>query len=131
VFNEQVGGSGEELAEDFPAANEADIGEDTATGPTTEQMMRRVHEIKMTTGIQAPVREHFDNKLDVIVRDQYGGELAFRIKRTTALRKVMDTYCREHNLVKKGRRTVRFLYDGEGVQNDNTPQSVSTRTFCR
>lgn len=48
-------------------------------------------------------------------------EVFFKIKRTTQLRKVIDAFCKRTG---KDTKALRFLYDGERVSEQDTPDSV-------
>ncbi|RKP22789.1 Rad60/SUMO-like domain-containing protein, partial [Syncephalis pseudoplumigaleata] len=48
-------------------------------------------------------------------------EVFFKIKRTTALKKLMHAYCERQG---KSVESVRFLYDGIRILPDNTPVEV-------
>ncbi|CAN6647282.1 ubiquitin-like protein Smt3p [Trichomonascus vanleenenianus] len=48
-------------------------------------------------------------------------EVYFKIKKTTQLKKVMDTFCKRTG---KDPSALRFLYEGERVQPDDTPSSL-------
>lgn len=61
--------------------------------------------------------EHFNIK----VTDN-NNEVFFRIRKTTALKKLMDTFCDRQG---KSRASVRFLFDGERVNETDTPDGVS------
>jgi len=52
------------------------------------------------------------------VVDSEGSEVTFKIKRTTPLRKLMEAYCQRHSL---NINAVRFLYDGDRITPDATP----------
>jgi small ubiquitin-related modifier len=45
----------------------------------------------------------------------------FKIKRSTPLRKLMDAYCQRQA---KSQDSIRFLYDGQRVLPDSTPEEV-------
>jgi len=45
----------------------------------------------------------------------------FKIKRTTALKKLMDAFCERQG---KAPNSVRFLFDGSRVQPSDTPESL-------
>ncbi|CAG8448154.1 13583_t:CDS:2 [Acaulospora morrowiae] len=48
-------------------------------------------------------------------------EMFFKIKRSTQLKKLMDAFCtRQGKLL----NSVRFLYDGERIREDQTPQEL-------
>ena len=48
-------------------------------------------------------------------------EVFFRIKRTTPLGKLMNSYCERQNV---SRNQVRFMLDGKRIQEHNTPEEV-------
>ena len=64
-----------------------------------------------------PPSEH----LNIKVTDN-NNEVFFKIKRTTALKKLMDAFCDRQG---KQPNTVRFLFDGARVQPTDTPDIVS------
>lgn len=68
---------------------------------------------------EAPKTEH----LNIKVTDN-NNEVFFKIKRTTALKKLMDAFCERQG---KNTNTVRFLFDGARVNQNDTPDSVSQR----
>ncbi|KAL6077597.1 Dolichyl-phosphate-mannose--protein mannosyltransferase pmt3 [Balamuthia mandrillaris] len=55
------------------------------------------------------------------VVSQDGNEVYFKIKRNTALKKLMDAYCSRQAMSPD---SVRFLYDGSRVQPDQTPKEL-------
>ena len=63
--------------------------------------------------------------LNIKVTDN-NNEVFFKIKRTTQLKKLMDAFCERQG---KSPSTVRFLFDGERVQSNDTPDTVSF--LCR
>lgn len=52
--------------------------------------------------------------------------MTFRVKKTKPLQKLMEIYS-ERNGLSIG--TLRFLYDGFRIKNDDTPESVSFANF--
>ena len=60
--------------------------------------------------------------LNIKVTDN-NNEVFFKIKRTTALKKLMDAFCERQG---KAPNSVRFLFDGSRVQATDSPESVST-----
>lgn len=64
-----------------------------------------------------PPSEH----LNIKVTDN-NNEVFFKIKRTTALKKLMDAFCDRQG---KAPNTVRFLFDGVRVGPEDSPNSVS------
>jgi hypothetical protein len=59
--------------------------------------------------------------LSVKVKDQQENELFFKIKATTKLGKVFDSYCQRQEV---DRRSVRFLLEGIRIQDDETPEML-------
>lgn len=51
-------------------------------------------------------------------------DVYFKIKKSTQLKKVFDAFCKRTG---KDSRSLRFLYEGERVQETDTPASVCTR----
>jgi len=64
-----------------------------------------------------PPTEH----LNIKVTDN-NNEVFFKIKKTTALKKLMDAFCDRSG---KNPSSVRFLFDGQRVQATDSPDSVS------
>ncbi|KAK7208267.1 ubiquitin-related domain-containing protein [Myxozyma melibiosi] len=58
--------------------------------------------------------------LNIKVTDN-NNEVFFRIRKTTGLKKLMDTFCERQG---KSRLAVRFLFDGERVNDADTPQTL-------
>merc|ERR1711918_160155 len=63
-----------------------------------------------------------DETLQLKVKHGEGKETVFKLKRTTALRKMMDAYCSREGLPTDG---VRFLFEGERLNRDQTPSALS------
>jgi len=60
--------------------------------------------------------------LNIKVTDN-NNEVFFKIKRTTALKKLMDAFCDRQG---KSPSSVRFLFDGQRVMPTDSPDSVSS-----
>ena len=58
--------------------------------------------------------------LNIKVTDN-NNEVFFRIRKSTQLKKLIDTFCERQG---KSRSSVRFLYDGERVNESDTPDAV-------
>eukprot|EP01115_Flamella_aegyptia_P014861 TRINITY_DN8744_c0_g3_i1.p1 TRINITY_DN8744_c0_g3~~TRINITY_DN8744_c0_g3_i1.p1 ORF type:complete len:101 (+),score=28.95 TRINITY_DN8744_c0_g3_i1:23-304(+) len=74
--------------------------------------------------MDAPPAEQKPNISDHInlrVVSQNGTEVYFKIKKNTALRKLMDAYCDRQA---QARNSVRFLYDGQRMQPEQTPKEL-------
>ena len=67
-------------------------------------------------GVEGP-SEHITLK----VKSQDGNELFFKIKKGTQLKKLMDAYCSRNGV---NPSTVRFLFDGQRIQETNTPNDL-------
>lgn len=59
--------------------------------------------------------------LNIKVTDN-ASEVFFKIKRTTQLKKLMDAFCERSG---QHPTSVRFLFDGQRVQQDDSPETVS------
>mmetsp|Transcript_19020 Transcript_19020/g.30687 ORF Transcript_19020/g.30687 Transcript_19020/m.30687 type:complete len:91 (-) Transcript_19020:1329-1601(-) len=55
------------------------------------------------------------------VRDQTGEETYFKIKKTTKLGKVFETYAHRRGVQST---SLRFLLDGERIEHDQTPKEL-------
>ncbi|CAG9319046.1 unnamed protein product [Blepharisma stoltei] len=55
------------------------------------------------------------------VKSQDGNEIFFKIKKSTQLKKLMEAYCSRNGV---NPTTVRFLFDGERIQETSTPVSL-------
>ncbi|KAJ8100755.1 ubiquitin-related domain-containing protein [Lipomyces tetrasporus] len=58
--------------------------------------------------------------LNIKVTDN-NNEVFFRIRKSTALKKLMDTFCERQG---KARSSLRFLYDGERINETDTPDAL-------
>jgi len=67
-----------------------------------------------------PAEQAPSEHLNIKVTDN-NNEVFFKIKRTTALKKLMDAFCDRQG---KMPNTVRFLFDGSRVQPTDSPDSV-------
>jgi len=61
--------------------------------------------------------EHINLK----VKAQDGTEIYFKIKRSTQLKKLMEAYCNRQGL---SMAQCRFIFDGDRVREDQTPESL-------
>ena len=50
-----------------------------------------------------------------------GAEVYFKIRRNTALKKLMDAYCKKQGV---NRQSVRFLFDGAPLDESKTPDDL-------
>lgn len=66
------------------------------------------------TPVQSPT-------LTLKVKSQDGIETYFKIKRNTQLRKLMESFCTRQGI---NQSTVRFLFDGERVLDESTPEAL-------
>merc|ERR1712013_766872 len=64
-----------------------------------------------------PAPEHLNLK----VKAQDGTEVYFKVKKTTKLKKLMDAYCAR---VGKEAGSIRFLFDGDRIAPDSTPNDL-------
>lgn len=62
-----------------------------------------------------------DDHIQVKVRSADGNELVFKIRKKTKLEKLMGVYCERFGL---SMDAVRFLFDGERIHGDHTPENL-------
>lgn len=60
--------------------------------------------------------------INIKVRGQGGDEIQFKLKKTTPLKKLMTAYCERQG---KAPNSVRFLYDGQRIDGELTPQDFN------
>jgi len=73
-----------------------------------------------TPGAQKPEDAPASEHLNIKVTDN-NNEVFFKIKRTTALKKLMDAFCERQG---KAANSVRFLFDGSRVQPTDSPDTL-------
>jgi small ubiquitin-related modifier len=63
--------------------------------------------------------------ISLVVIDQHGMEVQFKVRPTTRFSKIIDAYC-----TKKGVQSasIKFLYDGHRLSSDTTPEEVGMGT---
>ena len=87
----------------------------------------------MADNYEQPVENNADENADEIpaqptalnirfVDANQQNELHFKLKSTTKLKKAMDAFSAR---TERNRATLRFLFDGERIQDDHTPEHVS------
>jgi small ubiquitin-related modifier len=59
--------------------------------------------------------------INIKVRGQDNSEVFFKIKKTTALRKLMEAYCDKQGMQLSA---LRFLFDGKQIFHNDTPENV-------
>lgn len=67
-----------------------------------------------------------DQHLNIKVTDN-NNEVFFKIKRSTKLEKLMNAFCERQG---KTVQSVRFLFEGQRVQVNDTPDTVCTELSC-
>lgn len=75
---------------------------------------------------QAPKPEGVE-QLNIKVKDAEGGEVFFKVKRSTKLAKLKRAYA---DRVGKPENSVRFIFDGQRIGDDDTADSVSFQALC-
>lgn len=81
-----------------------------------------VEEDAQNSGGAAPVpKEEGSVPITIRVRDQTGDEMFFKVKNTTRMQKIMESYSQRRGV---GLDSLRFMIDGERVTPDDTPQSL-------
>ncbi len=102
--------------------------EENADAPTTEENQENANEEadantdpqdgdEATNPPPKPPSQHLNLK----VKAQDGTEVYFKVKKTTKLKKLMDAYCAR---VGKEAGSIRFLFDGERIGGDSTPDAL-------
>ncbi|KAL5511958.1 SMT3 [Sanghuangporus vaninii] len=69
----------------------------------------------------APKQEDPNTPINIKVLSAQGEEVFFKIKRSTKLSKLQTAYAHK---IGKEVNTIRFLYDGERINEDDTPNSL-------
>lgn len=71
--------------------------------------------------VKPKMEEGEDSTLSIRVRDQHGGEVVFKVKRTTKMKRVLQAFCE-----RKGwnPQEVRFAFDGQRVNDDMSPEDL-------
>lgn len=81
--------------------------------------LNRTFEIKMSDEkTKEKAKEDGSGHINLKVLGQDNNAVQFKIKRNTALRKLMNAYCDRVGL---SAQVVRFRYDGQAVHEDDTP----------
>eukprot|EP01119_Soliformovum_irregulare_P008738 TRINITY_DN21847_c0_g1_i1.p2 TRINITY_DN21847_c0_g1~~TRINITY_DN21847_c0_g1_i1.p2 ORF type:complete len:104 (-),score=29.52 TRINITY_DN21847_c0_g1_i1:267-578(-) len=62
------------------------------------------------------------NSINLRVVSQDGNEVYFRIKKHTALKKLMDAYCHRSGV---DSQSIRFLYDGNRILETQSPKELN------
>ena len=68
------------------------------------------------------VKGEDDDKIQIVIKNTQGEEMAFKVKKTTPFSKVIDAYASRQGVDSK---TFKFIFDGQRVQRDDTPKTVS------
>ena len=66
-------------------------------------------------------KEEQPEQINLKVMGQDGNVVQFKIKKHTALRKLMSTYCERAGL---DMQTIRFTFDGNRIKDSNTPKEL-------
>lgn len=89
----------------------ADVKDEKPNIPDADTITIRVKEVGASFVVQR-----------VLSSVQDGAETFFKVKPTTKMSKVFDAYAKRKGVASG---TLRFLFDGERVQPDDTPAKVS------
>ncbi|TFK98096.1 small ubiquitin-related modifier [Pterulicium gracile] len=73
-------------------------------------------------GTQPEVKQEDNAPINIKVVTSSGEEVFFKIKRNTKLSKLQGAYA---NKVGKDVQSIRFLYDGDRITDDDTPNSLA------
>jgi len=69
----------------------------------------------------APKQEGGNEPITIRIKDQTGEETFFKIKKTTKMQKVFETYAQRKGVQPQ---SLRFLLDGERIESDQTPKML-------
>merc|ERR1711935_1219239 len=86
----------------------------------TLELSRQYSSIQIMSGDEAKAPEG-NEPITIRVRDQTGEETFFKIKKTTKMNKVFQTYANRKG-VQLG--SLRFLLDGERIEPEQTPKML-------
>ncbi|WIA14529.1 hypothetical protein OEZ85_003048 [Tetradesmus obliquus] len=73
------------------------------------------------SGENKPQPKQEGQVINLIVKDQQGSEVHFKVKSHTKLEKVMKAYCDKKAIEQTA---VRFVFDGQRVNPQSTPQNL-------
>lgn len=73
------------------------------------------------TAENRPPKTEPSDVINLVVKDQAGGEVHFKVKLHTKLEKVMQAYVTKKSIELS---SVKFLFDGQRVNSGATPQSL-------
>lgn len=59
--------------------------------------------------------------ITIRVKDQTGDELCFKVKKSTKMSKIFDSYAQRRGVATNA---LRFMIDGERIQPDHTPKML-------
>ena len=91
-----------------------------ATFTTLQRTM--ADEEPQSPGTQPEVKQEDNAPINIKVVTSSGEEVFFKIKRNTKLSKLQGAYA---NKVGKDVQSIRFLYDGDRITDDDTPNSLA------
>jgi small ubiquitin-related modifier len=74
-----------------------------------------------TTGETKPVPKQEGSIINLIVQDQAGAQVHFKVKTHTRLEKVIAAYCQKKAIEPS---SVRFVFDGTRVNPASTPEDL-------
>lgn len=70
---------------------------------------------------EAPAEASNSEPITLKVKAQDGSEIFFKIRPSTQLKKLMDSYCQRQGVDPK---TVRFLFEGTRINETSTPREL-------
>jgi small ubiquitin-related modifier len=70
---------------------------------------------------EAPAEAATSEPITLKVKAQDGSEIFFKIRPSTQLKKLMDSYCQRQGVDPK---TVRFLFEGTRINETSTPREL-------
>lgn len=72
--------------------------------------------------VKPKLEQEGDAPMSIKVKDQNGGEVVFKVKRSTKFKRVLDAFCGKKSW---NVNQVRFVFDGQRINEDMTPDDLS------
>lgn len=64
------------------------------------------------------------SRIQITVKDPQGEDVYFKVRKTTKMRKLFQAFCKRSNVDPS---TMRFFFQGERIQEDETPESLGLK----
>ncbi|EME31696.1 small ubiquitin-related modifier [Galdieria sulphuraria] len=74
-----------------------------------------------STAMSGSLEPSDESKLQITVRDGEGGQMTFRVRKSTKLKKLMSNYCEKQGVAYG---TYRFTLDGKRINENDTAETL-------